>query len=355
MIVKPTDCDNRCISALGIKLPILLLSFSCAAHATGQSEPEEQAESVRTEPSWYDKTQSYFSDSVDGLGSYLDHGLAQPEDGSPDIANHSYMRLRMRSQYSHLGGYVSDPGIALRIDLPHTEDKWNLIFDTEPDDHQNLESKQRDTIAPESITEEQEMTGTVRVEESWLDHWRRSFDVGIKLHMPLDPFTRAEIWRVGNATETWSAEFRQQIFYYNSKGAGLYTRLNFYHALNQDESQIVSISSSAQYLYDPDRWELLNQVKLTDRINHNHLLEYSTGVSIDPREDDEMTNYWISLSWQQNLYKHWLFLNITPQIDVPRSYDYKVNPGIMITLEAYFSRNKKFDLLARSIPKSTRN
>ena len=88
--------------------------------------------------------------------------------------------------------------------------------------------------------------------------------------------------------------------------------------------------------------ELLQQFLFFDRISDKHMMEYSTGVSVDPRNSDEMTNYWLSAAWHQKIYKNWLYLTITPQVDIPREYDYKINPGIRLELEAFFSKKTQY-------------
>lgn len=187
-----------------------------------------------------------------------------------------------------------------------------------------------------------------------MDFLETNFDVGVLIKLPLDPFTRVELRRVEDISDSWAAQFKQQVFYYYSTGAGSLTSLSFYHRLDEEETKIFTATTSAQYFYDDRRWELVTSVGLSDRINRKHLLAYSAGVSVDPQESDEVTNYWLSMSWHQNLYKNWLYFTVTPKIDIPREYDYQMNPGIQMNLEVFFSKNRKIDRLNRSVPKSTR-
>ncbi len=351
------------------KMPLTLCLYGLAVPhvALAQSEPAETNNNEKTENSsssdqqpepkneslWIDYTKDYLGTTVNDFGTYIDQGLTTTE-GEEVLPNRSYIRLRTMEEYSHLGGYVSDSSVSVRIDLPNTQRKWHLIFETDPNDQDSLESKERDLVSANQSAETNGAIGGVSVQDGLWSHWKARFDVGVKVKLPIDPFTRAELRRVENASDSWVVQFKQEVYYYHSIGAGLSSGLNFYHPVDEGISKIVTVGSNAQYLYDSHSWGLLSHVGLSDRINNNHLLEYSTGMSIDPGESRPLTNYWISFTWLQNIYKNWLYLSVVPKIDVPREYDYKINPGVFVRLEVFFSKNRDFDLLNRSIPKSTR-
>ncbi len=309
----------------------------------GESLPEE-------DDSWVDDTNDYLSDMVLGVGEYIDHGLAKDED-EPPLVNKSYIRLRTSAEYSHRGYLDTNNRLSVRIDLPHTEHDWKLILETDPDDYDDLESKARGT--PASSTDNTGAFGGIRLQDEQISHWKTSFDIGVKIRWPPDPFTRAEVRRVGKISDDWTTQFSQEFFYFYSKGLGSLTSLNFYLDVDEPAGQIFKIGTSAQYLYDDDEWEVLHQAQYFDRINDKNLMEYSAGISLYPYDRDEVSNMWLSASWIRKLYKNWLFLTVRPQLELPREYDYKMNPGIYVQFEAFFSKNRKADRLNRYIPEPT--
>jgi len=303
--------------------------------------------------SWVDNTKNYLSDTVHDFSKSLDQGLAM-QDGEEELVNKSYLKLRYRAEYSHHGDFSSDERVSIRIDLPHVKRNWSLIFETDPDDYDSLESKQRGLLSDESKGGSDGAIGGVRLQDGEFYNWRSNLDLGVKLRLPLDPFVRGEVWRVGELSPDWTVKFEQDVFYYHSLGSGFLTEFNLYRAFSEDHAQIFKAGTSAQYLYEYDNWELLFQLNYFDRINDNHLIEYSTGVSIEPNKADEVDNSWISVSWRQKLYKNWLYLYLTPQIDAPRELDYQFNVGVQLEFEVVFSKNRKLDRLNRYIPSSTR-
>jgi len=305
------------------------------------------------ESPWIDEMELMLSNTVHDFSRRLDQGLAKQDDEEA-LVNRSYLKLRYRAEYTHHGYFESDQRVSIRIDLPHVKRNWSLIFETDPDDYNSLESKQRGLLTDDAKSGADGAIGGIRLQDGEFKNWRTNLDLGIKLKLPLDPFVRGEIWRVGELSPDWSAKFEQDVFYYHSLGSGFLTEFNLYHAFSEDHAQIFKAGTSAQYLYEYDNWELLFQLNYFDRINDNHLIEYSTGVSIEPNKADEVDNSWISVSWRQKLYKNWLYLYLTPQIDAPRELDYQFNVGVQLEFEVVFSKNRKLDRLNRYIPSSTR-
>lgn len=307
---------------------------------------------TEVEFSWVDETNEFLSELVLDFSEFIDHGLAKEEDEEP-FPNKSYIKIISAGKYSYSGDLDTDESIAIRIDLPHTEHNWKIIFETDPDDYDDLESKQRGLIT--SSPDSKGAFGGIRLQDEQISHWKTSFDIGIKIRLPLDPFARTEIYRVAKLSESWSTQVSQEFFYFNSKGLGSLSALNFYWDVDEAAGQIFKVGSSAQYLYDDDKWEVLHQAQYFDRLNDRHLMQYSMGISILPYDEDEVSNMWLSASWIHKLYKNWLFLTVTPQLEIPREYDYKLNPGIFIEFEAFFSKNRKADRLNRYIPEPTTN
>jgi len=344
---------------------VLLSSFSTLVNGQTVSEyPLSDTFSERLPPvlgdydlvdlppdeTWMDITEEFVSESVHDIGTYLDHNIAKKEQSEKALNNRSFLQIRSQSGYSHRGYYDAESKVRLRIDFPHVQENWKIVIETSPEEYDSLESKKRDL---NSEAKSSGAIGGVRLEEKQISHWKTNFDIGIKVKFPLDPFVRADVRRVENMTDKWVFGFKQELFLFNSLGAGTLTDINFYYPLNQSESKIFKSSSSAQYLYDDLAWELLHQFQIFDRLDEDNLMEYATGIDYEPDEDDEISNYWISTTWRHNLHKSWLFLSVKAQLDAPREFGYKMNPGVLIELEAFFSKNRKVDRLLRSIPEST--
>lgn len=316
------------------------------ASLTAVAETDEDAEDDSDLEDWLNETQDSISDSIHDYSTAFDHYLSK-KDGEEPMENRSYLKIRFKPRYSHREYFDGDASVRLKLDLPHTEKNWKLIFDTDPDDFDRLEDKQRGISNGDSSNG---AIGGFRAQGRNLGNWKTNLDLGLKIKLPLDPFTRAEIWRVDQVSDNWTTRIKQELFYYHSKGPGSLTSLNFYFASPTDPTTILKLSTSAQFLDDDDNWEFVNQAEIFDRINESNLMQYSLGVSADSRPNYSITNSWVSMSWKHRLYKDWLYLAVTPELNFQDEFDYKLNPGIMMELELFFTTIGGIDRLSRKIP-----
>ncbi|WP_299013100.1 hypothetical protein [uncultured Photobacterium sp.] len=332
----------------------LTTHYLYANHKTTEYEDESAIETNNDEQiggikTWIDDTQVSIADSIHEYGTSFDHFVGKKDHEVP-INNRSYLRLRFKSRYSHREDLETDANVYLKLDLPHTKKSWKLIFESDPDDFDRLEDKERGI----SANSESSLTGAVggiRLQGRKLGEWKTNFDLGLKIKLPLDPFTRVEVYRTDQLSYEWTSRLKQEVFYYKSKGPGTLTSLNFYHAISQAPSTILKLGVNAQYLDTDNNWEVVQQAELFDRINEDNLLQYTIGVSADSRPNYSITNSWVSISWKHRLYKKWLYFTATPEFDFQEDFNYKINPGIMLELELYFSSAEGgIDRLKRNIP-----
>ncbi|KJG42783.1 hypothetical protein [Photobacterium angustum] len=348
--MKPLFSFKTCYKQLC--LPIFLFSIiPSISQAEPVSDTSTDPDNQSSMADWVDDSHQSLTDTVHDIGEYLDESLAKDEDEGA-LTNRSYLRIRNRLAYSYRGKLDNDFKVYFKLDLPHVKRDWKLIIDSEPGDFDSLENKQRG-IATGNKTTSGDTVGAFRLQDAHFGNWNSDFDIGIKLKLPLDPFTKMRFTRVDPISENWTTQLEQQVFYYHSKGLGYLSALSGYYAINPEHSKIFKTTTSAQYLKEDDKWELLQQFELFHRYDDKNLFEYSTGISADTGENKEVTNYWVSAKWNKRIYKHWLYLGVRPQLEFPREYNYHANPGVMIELEMFFSKKRKIDRLGRYIPKPT--
>ncbi|ELR65662.1 hypothetical protein C942_00745 [Photobacterium marinum] len=336
---------------VGISSPHHLFAAPVSENAVPSSKVShvEEIEEENDIISWIDDTQLTIADSIHDYSSSFDHFVGKKDDEEP-MNNRSYLRLKLKSRYSHRENFDPDGSVYFKLDLPHTKKNWKLIFESDPDDFDRLEDKERG-ISANSSNSLSGAVGGVRLQGRKWGEWKTNFDLGLKLRFPIDPFTRIEVYRTDQLSYEWTSLTKQEVFYYKSKGPGAITSFNFYHAISQAPSTILKLSLNAQYLDTDNNWEVVQQAEIFDRVNQDNLLQYSIGVSADSRPNYSVTNSWVSIGWKHRLYKKWLYLTATSEFDFQEQFNYKINPGIMLELELYFSSNaRSTDRLKRSIP-----
>src|SRR5690554_4110700 len=187
--------------------PVILLVFSSAAFAgedsQSSSEADEEGLLTRTIEDleldrawrWLEEQRDDLSRGVSVVGRNLDGWLAG--EGVGERANESYMRIRLNQRVGRFDTYHSNARISGRVDLPRTEERWKLIFESDDNDRDSLSDQRLNNVRPSSFS------GSFRYESPERNGWRLDQDVGVRGRIPLDPFYRVRLRYDTALTEDW--------------------------------------------------------------------------------------------------------------------------------------------------------
>ncbi|MFT5578174.1 MAG: hypothetical protein ACI9WS_000927 [Paraglaciecola psychrophila] len=296
--------------------------------------------------SWLEETQFYLSKTVQNTAVSIDRYIAR--DSFDELAvNESYLRLRLSGRLGQSGQQSSEARFSGKVDLPNSKRKVKLIFDTDPDDFDSLEQKQRNLGVGTALFDKSSGEAAVglAVEQALLDNWKLSLGGGVRLRSSLDPYARLRLTRRGQWAEHWSSRIRETFFYYDSKSWGLETELDLYRKLDND--RLLHFSLGGQYLDSDNNWEWVHGISLNRRLDRNNAIEYQVGVSANSNPSAQVSNYWLRGKWQHRLYRNWLYLSVVPEVAFPRDQRFSASYQLTAELEIYFS--KDLDLRNRRI------
>jgi len=287
---------------------------------------------------WLLNTQDIVSQAVQNTAVSIDRYIAR--DSFDELErNDSYVRLRIVERLGESGRHDSEARVSAKIDLPSSKRKLKLVFDTDPDDFDSLEDKQRDIGIGTDISDKKSENAAVglALEELLLNNWKMNLGAGVRLRSALDPYGRARFSRYYKFNENWSSRFRETFFYYDSKSWGADSEIDLYRPLDND--RLLHLSLAGQYLDSENNWEWVQGVSVNQRINRNNALEYQVGVSANSNPTLRVSNYWIRSKWQHRLYKDWLYFNVTPEVTFPRGESFSASFQVNLELELFFSRD----------------
>ena len=287
---------------------------------------------------WLLDTQSVVSQTVQNTAMSIDRYIARDSFNEMEV-NDSYIRLRIIERFGASGVRESEARISAKVDLPNSARKLKLTFDTDPDDFDSLEDKQRDIGVGTKLSEKKKQEASVglALENLLLDNWKMKLGAGVRLRSALDPYTRARFSRYQKIDENWSSRFRETFFYYNSKGWGADSEIDLYRPLKND--RLLHLSLGGQYLDGENNWEWIHGASVNQRINRNNALEYQVGVSANSNPTLKVDNYWLRSKWQHRLFNDWLYFNVTPEVTFPREERFSATFLIIFELELFFSKD----------------
>lgn len=261
----------------------------------------------------------------EGIDSFFMDSFFRDDDFEPESEENS---MRISLGYNHESRQRPDLDLDLRakINLPNTEKRTRLLFESDEDDNDVRSS------APSSTLDENAYRASLRFLLDVSKTWNTDLDAGVKFRLPLEPFVRLRLRRVKHFVN-WDARLQQSFFWFNSKGFGETTRVEFLRSIGYHS--IFTVNTSAEYLVDTDIIDGIHEYSLFHELGKQEAIGARLGVSFTTEENLHVDDYFLSARYRRSLYQDWLFWELEPQIRFPEEHDFKFTPSISLKLEMY--------------------
>lgn len=330
------------IISLSILLLLIAHSSPLLADETTLEEqvvqPTKRQSTLSKTFQWFENQQQFVTGKVTASGRTIDRYVAR-DSFDEEKPNQSYAKLNLKNRVEEGFDNTFESDIKLRFDLPNSKRKLKLIFDSDPDDFDPLSDKARDiNTGSDSLDEKKdEAIAGIQVDGQRFGRWKSKYQAGIRLKLPVDPFTRARFQRRDKLSEFWESKIEQRFFYFKSQGFGSDTSIDFLRPLT--DARLIKVSSEFQFLDSENEWEISQTASYYMPFQTIATLQHQVGVSALSNPNYNVDNYWYRAIWRQALYKDWLFGKIVPEISFPRENDFDATASILFELEIFFSDN----------------
>ena len=287
---------------------------------------------------WIETRRRALSGDVVALGAYID-GLMGNVDSIADH-NQSYVRLYLGLKESKYENTEVLHRVRFSLDLPITKQRFRFILESESEEVD--ESVQLDQEPVGVLLEDGEVDDGVNATFRYIfeaEHWDRlSFDWGAKARLEPDLFTRARAKRSWNLSERWSLTFAPELFWFDSRGAGVRTFFDFDRFLKK--SYLFRFRSSITWLERYSTISYTPKILFYHDISQRRAVEYSIGFTAEDQDNHTcISEYFSQIRYRRDLYKGWLFYQMSLGATFPREFDYNTNPFIGLRLEILFSED----------------
>ena len=81
---------------------------------------------------------------------------------------------------------------------------------------------------------------------------------------------------------------------------------------------------------------LENGPSLFQKLSEKKALSYHAHVFSESQDNLYVTNYLLQITYRQNLYKSWFFVNVTPFLNFPRERKFQRTPGLLVRFDTIF-------------------
>lgn len=302
------------------------------ATGTITEEPAPEAASGNESP-LFDRSRGFLGKSYIDLTQNIDGFLAGKR--LDREYNDSYLILITQGTWFERSDNESDVKLKGKLDLPHTERRFRLFIDSDPDIENSLEERNRSIARGERIRESSSIAGIEFTKDKPLTHWKTSYSLGGKLRDGLKILARARVRKHWVLNDRWTSYFHQDVWHLDGAGWGETSRVEFTRSLG--DSAWIQFLTEIEYQDDDPAWQYIHSWQLDQILSDKHALTYKIGVIGETPEGVFQDNRFLSFSWRSLVYRDWMFLHLTPEIYFAREDDYKPEAAFTAKLEIFLT------------------
>lgn len=285
-------------------------------------------------PNLFDQGQILMSRYLTSISSGIDSFFVDvffADDVLDDEVPGSRLLLGIQTKRVFGEGVVYEPVLNLKLDLPHTNKRLKLLLESELD-----ETEQSSDLL--TTTESVQYSTALRIILGETKRWKFTWDNGIRIDLPLNPFSRVRARRKFNLGE-WEGRFTQEIFWFNHDGFGERSRLSL--ARPMDIDLLLRWDANYTYLLDNNYFTLSHVLGLYQELSEKDAVAYQIGLSGNTIGSDQVQEYFSRIRYRRNLYKKWMFFELAPDIRYIKSNAFRPSPGLLARFEILFGGKRK--------------
>jgi len=245
----------------------------------------------------------------------------------------SYLRLTGEALYTEGGnqGYYSD--LKIKLKLPVTEKKMSLLVESNPGEDDEEIDKALEPTPTEAVQQKEYFAGvqtTIGDETSW----KLKPSVGIKLHSPIDYYTRFRLTRevgIGNG----SFLFTEALYWFNSTGWESDTSGEF--NIKVLDSLLFRSSTGANWQEETEDIKLRQIFSLTHYLSERRAISYQLRFDGIDEPTIHTTQYSVLAHYRQNLHAGYLFMDLIPKVTYLEETDFRADYSLTVRLEMVFN------------------
>jgi hypothetical protein len=326
----------------------LFLVFPLSSSGTEQTTQQDQQPDILSS---IDASRDYVSKQIIDFAREMDSFFGGNRNFQE--ANHSVVQLSLARTFGQLGdGRYVLAGRA-KLDLPSTERRFHLMFETDPD--KNVTGA--DTLGKQAAaagtatgtaTTAAPTTGTVtpssysaalRYEESRMkrdSHF--SADAGVQFQGgALRPFGRMR-GSYSVPLDSWRLKGSETLFWFHSTGTGETTQLDVEHVLS--DPVLFRATTSATWLKRTLNFDLRQDLSFYQTVDARNALLYQASVIGVTRPGAQVTDSVLLVQYRHLLHRSWMYFELTPQLHFPRKRQYRMSTALFMSLEVNFDASR---------------
>jgi hypothetical protein len=306
--------------------------------------PQQQAPPAQTPPpvpmseTYLDEPHDFVSRRVEEYARRLDDFFSEPNRAYD--STHSTVQIRAHVTLADHGTDERKIDVRAHISLPNTEDQLKIIVQrgleaatqtaTERDVKSAAEVSQ--VPVPAVPPDNNYYLGLKGFVAPTL-HATYSMEPGVKLDRPLDPYVRLRAFR-DFVFFPWAIRVSETPLWKRSEGSSAASEIAALRPLSEEWQ--LRLTSRATWRSTTTYFDLAQIVSLYYTPDKRTAYTFDLGAFAPSDRDVALIAYSITLRARRQIYRDWLYLEVTPQILYREANRYRPENSLMLQLETLF-------------------
>jgi hypothetical protein len=309
----------------GRRLLVIALSWPCWLPAAGADDPAGAAADTGSEAYAADRVHQGMSEGINSAAQWVD-SFFQDENY---IAEDATTKLRLRQSLFLERGESPEykTRVNLSIKVPRTKRKLRLFVGGEDES-----AKTPDTLFNRVEDRDEQAAAGVQLFAKATARQNLSLTSGVKLaNQELFVGPR---YRLNVDLDDWLVRFIQRVRWFTRKGWESTTRFNFEHLLS--DKLLFRQTVEGRWREQDEGYQYEIRPSLIQQLHNRKAIEYQWNTLFKTRPNHRLESSVLQMRYRSNLFRPWLFYQISPQVAVRNDEDFEPKLGVTFQIEVVF-------------------
>lgn len=321
--------------------PVLLLCtvgfFSGCVYA---DDPVDPYLITVPQPSIFDSldhSRDFLSEKIVNYSQRIDHFFGDKRYFQEH--NNSIIQVEVSTNMEEGGNVTTSLNGIAKLDLPAATKRFQLVLESDAEKNTTGEINKDQPVVTNKAISAKKLAASLRYEVPEEEHWHFSSETGVNVQFPLDPFARLR-GRYATPLDEWRMTLAETVFWFSTIGLGQTTQLDMERIISPP--LLFRATSTVTCYESPQSCGLRQDLSTFQTLNERTALIYQASVLGADKPQLETTNYLLLLRYRYRVHKDWIFVEVSPQLNFPRTDEFRLNALLFLRLEMIFGGYSKF-------------